>query len=164
MSISDLTNQFFIETLVQKDLSIKVGVELKKLKISSKDNFFNPLELNTDSYVFEDSNFFSMIGAIKFDTFDDKFYPKTGTFVEGNAQLFLSSTGMNADNSQFSYLKLNIAKAFSVFENWSFVFGAQSGVKIGSTKIKSLDFGLGGYAYNNINNYFSFFAVCKCPF
>ena len=64
---------------------------------------------------------------------------------------------MNADNSQFSYLKLNIAKAFSVFENWSFVFGAQSGVKIGSTKIKSLDFGLGGYAYNNINNYFSFF-------
>jgi NTE family protein len=157
VSISDLTNQFFIETLVQKDLSIKVGVELKKLKISSKDNFFNPLQLNTDSYVFEDSNFFSMIGAIKFDTFDDKFYPKTGTFVEGNAQLFLSSTGMNADNSQFSYLKLNIAKAFSVFENWSFVFGAQSGVKIGSTKIKSLDFGLGGYAYNNINNYFSFF-------
>ena len=117
VSISDLTNQFFIETLVQKDLSIKVGVELKKLKISSKDNFFNPLQLNTDSYVFEDSNFFSMIGAIKFDTFDDKFYPKTGTFVEGNAQLFLSSTGMNADNSQFSYLKLNIAKAFSVFEN-----------------------------------------------
>ena len=157
VSISDLTNQFFIETLVQKDLSIKVGVELKKLKISSKDNFFNPLELNTDSYVFEDSNFFSMIGAIKFDTFDDKFYPKTGTFFEGNAQLFLSSTGMNADNSQFSYLKLNIAKAFSIFENWSFVFGAQSGVKIGSTKIKSLDFGLGGYAYNNINNYFSFF-------
>ena len=157
VSISDLTNQFFIETLVQKDLSIKVGVELKKLKISSKDNFFNPLQLNTDSYVFEDSNFFSMIGAIKFDTFDDKFYPKTGTFFEGNAQLFLSSTGMNADNSQFSYLKLNIAKAFRVFENWSFVFGAQSGVKIGSTKIKSLDFGLGGYAYNNINNYFSFF-------
>ena len=157
VSISDLTNKFFVETLIQKDLSIKVGVELKHLKISSNDNFFNSLNGNTDSYVFEDSNFFSMFGAIKLDTFDDKFYPKTGIFVEGNSQLFISSSGMNSDNSQFSYLKLNIAKAFSVFEDCSLVFGAQSGVKIGSTKIKTLDFGLGGYAYNNINNYFSFF-------
>ena len=132
-------------------------MELKHLKISSNDNFFNSLNGNTDSYVFEDSNFFSMFGAIKLDTFDDKFYPKTGIFVEGNSQLFISSSGMNTDNSQFSYLKLNIAKAFSVFEDCSLVFGAQSGVKIGSTKIKTLDFGLGGYAYNNINNYFSFF-------
>ena len=155
-SISDLTNQFFIETLIKKDLSIKIGVELKKLTISSSDNYLNSL-FNTNSYVFEDSNFFSLYGSLKLDTFDDKFFPKDGIFIEGNTQLFLSSSASNNNFSQFSYLKLNIAKAFSIFNNGSFVLGAQSGVKIGSSEIKSLDFGLGGYAYNNINNYFSFF-------
>ena len=155
-SISDLTNQFFIETLIKKDLSIKIGVELKKLTISSSDNYLNSL-FNTKSYIFEDSNFFSLYGSLKLDTFDDKFFPKDGIFIEGNTQLFLSSSASNNNFSQFSYLKLNIAKAFSVFNNGSFVLGAQSGVKIGSSEIKSLDFGLGGYAYNNINNYFSFF-------
>ena len=156
VSISDFTNQFFIETLIKKDLSIKVGLEHKKLIISSKDNFFNTL-LDEDSYVFEDSNFFSLVGGIKFDTFDDKIFPKNGFLFEGNAQLFLSSLGDNSDFSQFSYLKLNISKAFNAFDNWSFVLGAQSGVKIGRANIKSLDFGLGGYGYNNINNYFSFY-------
>ena len=155
-SISDLTNQFFIETLIKKDLSIKIGVELKKLTISSSDNYLNSL-FNTNSYIFEDSNFFSLYGSLKLDTFDDKLFPKDGIFIEGNTQLFLSSSASNNNFSQFSYLKLNIAKAFSVFNNGSFVLGAQSGVKIGSSEIKSLDFGLGGYAYNNINNYFSFF-------
>ena len=155
-SISDLTNQFFIETLIKKDLSIKIGVELKKLTISSSDNYLNSL-FNTNSYIFEDSNFFSLYGSLKLDTFDDKFFPKDGIFIEGNTQLFLSSSASNNNFSQFSYLKLNIAKAFSIFNNGSFVLGAQSGVKIGSSEIKSLDFGLGGYAYNNINNYFSFF-------
>ena len=35
---------------------------------------------------------------------------------EGNAQaFFLSSLGDNSDFSQFSYLKLNISKAFNAF-------------------------------------------------
>ena len=156
ISVSDFTNQFFIETLIKKDLSIKVGVELKNLTISSKDNFFNSL-LSTDSYTFEDSNLFSLFGALKLDTLDDKFFPKNGILIEGNNQIFLSSPGSNSYFSQFSFLKLNIAKAFRIFDNGSLVLGAQSGVKIGSTDIKSLDFGLGGYGYNNINNYFSFF-------
>ena len=156
ISVSDFTNQFFIETLIKKDLSIKVGVELKNLTISSKDNFFNSL-LSTDSYTFEDSNLFSLFGALKLDTLDDKFFPKNGILIEVNNQIFLSSPGSNPYFSQFSFLKLNIAKAFRIFDNGSLVLGAQSGVKIGSTDIKSLDFGLGGYGYNNINNYFSFF-------
>ena len=156
ISVSDFTNQFFIETLIKKDLSIKVGVELKNLTIFSKDNFFNSL-LSTDSYTFEDSNLFSLFGALKLDTLDDKFFPKNGILIEVNNQIFLSSPGSNPYFSQFSFLKLNIAKAFRIFDNGSLVLGAQSGVKIGSTDIKSLDFGLGGYGYNNINNYFSFF-------
>ncbi len=64
ISISDFSNQFFIETLIKKDLSIKVGLELKNLTISSKDNFFNSL-LSTDSYVFEDSNLFQPVWSTK---------------------------------------------------------------------------------------------------
>ena len=156
VTISDFTNQFFIETLIKKDLSIKVGLEYKKLIISSRDNFFKTL-FNEDPYFFEDSNFFSYVGGLKFDTFDDKIFPKNGFLFEGNAQLFLSYSGIKSDFSQFSYIKLNIAKAFNFFNNWSFVLGAQSGVKIGGSNMKSLDFGLGGYGYNNINNYFSFY-------
>ena len=156
VSISDFNNQFFIETLIKKDLSIKVGLEYKKLIISSRDNFFNTL-FDKDSYIFEDRNFFSLVGSIKFDTFDDKVFPKNGFLFEGNAQAFLSSSGINSDFSQFSYLKLNVAKAFNFFNNGSFVLGVQSGVKIGRANLKSLDFSLGGYAHNNINNYLSFY-------
>ena len=156
VSISDLTNQFFIETLIRKDLSVKVGVELKKLTISSNDNLFNLL-FNTDSYVFEDSNYFSLFGALKLDNFDDKFFPKSGFFFEGNTQLYLASSNYNNNFSQFSYLNIHLAKAFSIFNNWSFTLGAQSGFKIGNTTIKSLDYGLGGYGHNQINNYLSFY-------
>jgi NTE family protein len=76
---------------------------------------------------------------------------------EGSTQLFLASSNYNKNFSQFSYINLNIAKAFNFFDHLSILTGIQSGVKIGNTELQSLDFGLGGYGYNNINNCFSFY-------
>ena len=156
ISISDFTNQFFIETLIKKDLAVKLGFEYKNLSISTKDNYFVALS-GSESYKFEDSDFFSLLGGLKLDTFDDKFFPKKGFLFEGSTQLFLASSNYNKNFSQFSYINLNIAKAFNFFDNLSLLTGIQSGVKIGNTELQSLDFGLGGYGYNNINNYFSFY-------
>ena len=41
MDFSEFTHQFFVETLIHKDLAIKIGIELKDLKITTNDNVFS---------------------------------------------------------------------------------------------------------------------------
>jgi NTE family protein len=66
--------------------------------------------------------------------------------------------GNNYDDfSQFSILKANMAKAFSVSDNFSILLGTEGGFRVGYGKVSSLDFGLGGYAFNHTNNTRTFY-------
>jgi NTE family protein len=154
--LSDFSTQLFVETLIHKDLSLKLGLEYKILKLSTKDRALNGL-FNSQRFIFEDNNLLSLVGALKIDTIDNWFFPTSGFVFEGLSQLFLSHSRNETNTPQFSFLKSNLAKAFSFGKNISFVIGTEGGFKLGNTNIESLDFGLGGYSHNHINNYSSFY-------
>lgn len=155
VELSDFTNQFFVQTLFRRDFSLKIGGEHKRLNITSE----TILDENSeeDETVFEKSDFFSLFGELKFDTYDNKYYPNKGFYFDGDFQVFLSSSDYNNDFSQFSYAKGEVGYAFSLFKDLSFTVGSQAGFKIGEDSNNSLSFALGGYGNNFINNFISFY-------
>ena len=154
-TISDFTTTFFVETLIKKDFSFKIGASYKQLRVHVQNPVFASL-FQSDTYHIEESNFFSLNASMKFDTLDDIFFPTCGFLFEGHADLYL--TASEYDNfSQFSILKANIAKAFSVTDQLSVLIGTEGGFRVGYDKVSSLNFGLGGYAHNHTNNNRSFY-------
>ena len=154
-TISDFTTSFFVETLIKKDFSFKIGTALKRLKIHVQNPSLASV-FQSDKYQIEDSQFFSLNASMKFDTLDDVFFPTSGFLFEGHADLYLAGNNYD-DFSQFSILKANMAKAFSVSDNFSILLGTEGGFRVGYGKVSSLDFGLGGYAFNHTNNTRTFY-------
>ena len=156
VKLSDQTNQFFVQNLFSKDFSLKLGVEHKRLKITS-DTFVEDPDEEIEQTTFERSDFFSVFGNLKFDTFDNKYFPKNGLYFDGNFQIFLSSSDFNNDFSEFSIAKANLKYAFSFLDKFSVVLSTEGGFKIGDDSNNSLNFALGGYGQNLINNFISFY-------
>ncbi len=154
-TISDFTTSFFVETLIKKDFSFKIGTAIKRLKIQVQNPSLTAL-FQSDKYQIEDSQLFSLNASMTFDTLDDIFFPSRGFLFEGHADLYLSGSNYD-DFSQFSILKTNMAKAFSLSDRFSLLLGTEGGFRVGYDKVSSLDFGLGGYAYNHTNNNRSFY-------
>ncbi len=154
--LEDLTNQFYLQTLFRKDLSLSLGAELKRLKITSETIVNNP-DPNANKTTFENSDFFSLFGNLKFDTYSNRFFPKTGFLFDGDFQLYVSSSNFNNNFAQFSFAKANIGYVVGVSDKFSILFGSEGGFRIGDHSNQSLSFALGGYGNNFINNFISFY-------
>ena len=156
IKLSDQTNRFFVQNLFSKDFSLKLGVEHKRLEITSETFVEDPDE-EIEQTTFERSDFFSVFGNLKFDNFDNKYFPNNGLYFDGDFQIFLSSSDFNNDFSEFSIAKANLRYAFSFLDKFSVVLSTEGGFKIGDDSNNSLNFALGGYGQNLINNFISFY-------
>ena len=156
IELKDFTNQFYLQTLFRKDMSLVLGAEHKKLQITSETIVNNP-NPNADETTFEDSDFFSLFGKLKFDTYSNKYFPKSGFLFDSDFHLYLSSSDFNNNFAQFSFAKTKIGYVFSLSNNFSVLLGSEGGFKIGDNSNQSLSFALGGYGNNFINNFISFY-------
>ena len=152
--ISDFTNQVFVQTLFRRDFRLRTGAQHKRLNITSE-TFNN--SGSDDEFTFEKSDFFSVYGELKFDTFDNKYYPNKGFLFDSEFQLYFSSTDYNNNFSEFSYAKADLGYAFSLWDKLSVVLDSKGGFKIGEDSNNSLNFALGGYGNNFINNFVAFY-------
>ncbi len=154
-TLSDFTGTFFVETLIKKDFSLKIGATFKRLNMYASSPSL-ATTFQDVKYQIEESDFSITNATVKYDTLDDVFFPSSGFLFEGSGDLYL--TASKYDNfSQFLILKTNIAKAFSINNKISILVGTEGGFMVGDDKISALNFGLGGYAHNHLNNNGSFF-------
>jgi NTE family protein len=154
-TISDLTASFFVETLIKKDLSFKLGARFKRLSIeASSPSLVNVFQAS--EYQIENSDFFSLNTRLRYDTLDNIFFPTKGLLFETDGNLFLTASSAE-DFTQFLNVKTNIAKAFLIAKELSMMVGIEGGFRLGNDNISALNFGLGGYARNHINNYGNMF-------
>lgn len=152
---TDFTTSFFVETLIKRDLSFKIGASLKRLNIFAS----SPSLVNTfqkPKYEIVNEDFSNLNAQFMYDTIDNLFFPSSGFLFKGGADLYLTASNMD-EFSQFSVLKANIAKAFSATNDISFMVGTEGGFMIGNAEIPMLNFGLGGYTHQKINNNGTFF-------
>lgn len=154
IELQDFNNQIFIQTLFKKDFALRLGGEYKHLKITSETLFSENQE---DDIVFENTGYLSVFGNLKYDSYDNRYFPKSGFYFDGNFQLYLHASDFNADFSEFSIAKADIGYAFNVSKKVAFNISSQGGFTIGDDSTTALGFALGGYGYNFINNFESFY-------
>lgn len=146
----DITNQAYIQTIFFQKFLIGGGLEFKHLKINSK-------TLESDSTTFEDSNYTSAFGYLKYDSFDNKYFPKKGWCFEGNVQSYLSSSDYTNKFNRFSIFKGEAAIVRTIFKKATLKLQSEAGFAVGEKSVSFLDFVLGGYGYSTINNFKHFY-------
>ena len=151
----DLTNRFFLQTLIKQDFLLTLGLEHKRLKISTETILDD--NLGEGKTVFEKSDFISTYGQLKLDSFTDRYFPKRGFLIDCDFHLYWSSSDYNNTFSQFSIAKGDFAFAFGIADKLHAKVGTSGGFKIGNDDTQSLDFVLGGYGNNFVNNFIPFY-------
>ncbi|MES2854050.1 MAG: patatin-like phospholipase family protein [Bacteroidota bacterium] len=146
----DLTNQAYFQSLFVQKFLIGGGIELKYLKIKSE------TLANTDP-VIDNSNYLSLFGYMKFDSFDNKYFPKKGWYFSGDIQSYLVSSNYTGDFQPFSIAKADFGVAATLFKNATVKFSTDAGFSFGNESVSFFNFILGGYGYNPINNFKYFY-------
>jgi NTE family protein len=147
---ADFTNQIYIQTLFSKKFIIGAGVELKQLKISTN-------TLSSDSGIFDNSSYFSAFGYLKYDSFDNKYFPKKGWYFIADGQSYLFSSNYTNTFNRFSILKADAGWARKIGKKTTIKIQSEAGLSIGNESVPFLNFVLGGYGYNPINNFKHFY-------
>lgn len=150
VDFSDFTNQAYVQTVFIQKFLIGAGLEFKYLKIKSQ-------TLEDNSPVFEKSNYTSLFGYMKYDSFDNKYFPKSGWYFSGDFQSFLNSSNYTNQFNKFSIAKGDFGFAKTFYKKATIKVQSEAGFAIGSESVHFFDFVLGGYGFNTINNFKHFY-------
>jgi NTE family protein len=145
----DLSNQVYIQSVFAQKFLIGVGAEFQYLNISSE-----TLELNS---TITKSDYTSLFGYIKYDSYDNKYFPKKGWYFSGNPQFYMFSSENSSKFEPFSIVSGEAGIAKTIFKHTTIKFQAEAGASIGNKSLPYFDFMLGGYGFNNTNNFKYFY-------
>ncbi|WP_414652901.1 patatin-like phospholipase family protein, partial [Gelidibacter sp.] len=124
VELQDQTNQFYVQTLFRKDFALSLGGEHKRLKIKSETVIAN---VPGEKRIFENTDYLSVFGTLKLDTYDNKYYPKKGFYFNGDFHLYLHASKFNKEFNQFSIAKADIGYAFKLSDKFSANIFTQGG-------------------------------------
>lgn len=142
---SDFTQQVYLQTLFIQRFIIGGGLELKHLKIQSE-------TLQNTQPIFDNSDYFSVFGNLKYDSYDNKYYPKKGWFFSGDFQTYLSSSDFSKTFVPNSIAKGHVGIAAKLFRHATVKVESEAGFTIGEKSSPYFNFILGGYGFHPINN------------
>ncbi|SDG46859.1 patatin-like phospholipase family protein [Psychroflexus sediminis] len=146
---NDFTNQIYAETFLTKDFKFGLGAEYKFLEATTE-TFIEDPEVNEAETIIEKDNLFSTFGYLRIDTLDDKFYPSSGFLFSGQLNIYFP---LFDDYSEFAIAKGEIGYAQPLFKNVSGYIGSELGFRTGNENLAALNFFLGGFGNQTINNF-----------
>ncbi|MGO4913466.1 patatin-like phospholipase family protein [Leeuwenhoekiella sp. W20_SRS_FM14] len=152
---TDFTNQIYIQTLFQKQFSFNLGLEHKFLKIDTES--VRLVEDPNSKVYFDNSHYFSTYGSLLLDSFDNKYFPTSGWYFNGDFHLYLLSSDYNNNFEEFSVGSARLKYAHKILPKLSVLVGVEGGFKIGASEGGSFDFILGGWGNDFINNIIPFY-------
>jgi NTE family protein len=141
----DLTNQIYVQTIFAQKFLIGLGLEHQYINIAS--NSFKEERTYIDK-----SNYLSAFGFLKYDSFNNKYFPKKGWYFFADAQSFITSSNYNNDFNRYSIVKADAAIVQNFFKKIAVKFQSEIGFTIGKDANNIFDFALGGYGFNPVNN------------
>lgn len=162
MDVTDLTNQIYLQTVLQEEFAFTIGAEHKFLRYSTRtlgEGTGSEATLTDDDgrTTFEKSNYFNAFSKITLDTYDDKYFPTKGLIFDSDLHVYLFSSDYNENFKEFSIAKARLGTAIPILHNLSFNIEAEGGVKLGTSDVTSFDFILGGFGNDFVNNFVPFF-------
>ncbi|WP_378186202.1 patatin-like phospholipase family protein [Aquimarina sp. W85] len=151
----DYTVQVYAQTLLKQTFSLGFGLEYKNLNIFTET--FGEDENLVPQTVFDDSDYIGAYSSLRFDSFDNKYFPAKGYLFAADLNGYFYSSDFNENFKEFSVFKAKIGYAFPLRHNISIHTEAEAGSKIGNTDLDSFDFFLGGFGTKTINNFIPFY-------
>jgi len=150
IDFSDFTQQAYFQTLFFQKFLIGAGLEHKQIKITSS-------TLSNTKTVFENSDYTSIFGYLKFDSLDNIYFPKKGWFVNGDLHSYLYSTDFTNNFNRYSIIKADAGITRTFYKRFNLKLTTEVGFSFGEPSVNFLDFVLGGYGFNAINNFTPFY-------
>lgn len=154
MKVTDVTNKIFVQTQYKNDLTLTLGAQHKRYKITSETVLPSA---NQNKTTFEKSDYVGTFANLRFDSFDNKYYPNSGLYFNSDFNLYLYSSDYNNNFTQFSTITASLGYAHALTNRLSAHVSTGAGAKINGKDYAYLDFVLGGYANNFINNFKTFY-------
>ncbi len=157
----DFTNRFFAQTTFNKRTAFGLGLEVKDLKISS-DTFLT----NSEETIFDDSTYLNSFAFLHIDTYNKSAFPTKGFLIDANFRWFMWSNRNDKINefangsikyNQYSQVDGKFGFATTFWRNFTFQSILQAGFTLGEEDSEILDYRLGGYNKNYINNFIPFY-------
>lgn len=146
----DLNNQAYFQTIFVQKFLMGGGLEYKYLKINSP-------TLTGEGNIIDKSNYFSAFAYLKYDSFDDKYFPSSGLYFSTDLQTYMASSDYTNKFKPFSIAKAEVSLVKTFFKKATVKIGADAGFNIGSDSVPFFDFIFGGYGYSKINNFNYFY-------
>lgn len=155
LDYNDFTNRLYFETIFNRSSLLGIGAEHKYLRFLSETiGIDEDLRPRT---IFESTNYYSAFGYLNYDTLDDPFFPTKGLLFDGNIYLYLFAQGRNNNFEEFSIAQAKLGYAVTLIPTISLFAVTEGGITLGdTTNTKSLDFVLGGYGFQTVNNIIPF--------
>jgi len=141
----DFTNQAYIQTVSFQKFLLGIGIENKNLKITSE-------TISNATPIIQKNNYWSVFESLKYDSFDNKYFPKKGWSFSTNLNTYLSSSNFENQFEPFSIAKSEFSVVKTLFQKTTIEFQVDAGLKFGKGSEPILDFALGGFGFNPINN------------
>lgn len=158
---TDFTNALYLQTTFDKKFAFGLGIEHKRLKVTSL-NLLN----NGDETFFDKSNYGSIYSFLKLDTYNKEMFPTKGFYAnigfkwfiwsDRNKKLLKLEAGSNPF-SQFSQLEATLGGAVTLFKKLTLQYTSDIGYTLGKKPSQIFDYHLGGYNRNYINNFTTFY-------
>ena len=149
----DFSTRLFLQSTIKDRWAFRVGLEHKFINAFT-DEIIDDEE---NRIYFEKSHFFNVFGKIMLDTYDTKYFPKNGVYLNSEYLLYGASSDYNGNFNTFSQLSGRVGFAYSFFNKLTFHVISEAGVTIGNNENEVLDYHLGGYNENYINTFVPFY-------
>ena len=150
IDFASLTNQIYFQTIFIQKFLIGGGIEHQNLSIKSK-------TVDSNRPYFENSDYGSIFGYLKYDALDNKYFPKKGWYFLGDYQAYLLSSDYTNTFNKFSIAKGEIGFAHTLFNRMTTKVQSEMGFNFGKESVHFFDFVLGGYGFAPINNFRPFY-------
>ena len=145
IDFTDITNQAYVQTIFAQKFSFGAGLEFKYLNIKSE-------TLENSTPIFDKSNYLSAFGYLKYDSFNQKYFPKKGWSFSGDLKTFLYSSDYTNLFERFSIARADAGIVFEPIKRTTIKLQTEGGFAIGERTISFFDFVLGGYGFVSANN------------
>ncbi len=146
----DLTNQLYFQSIFAQKFLIGIGLEHKYLNINSE-------TVNDSNNEIDNSHYESVYAYMKFDSFDNQYFPTKGWYLTGGVHNYLLSSNFSGLFEPFSIAKADAGLAVKIFNKITFKFQTEGGFSIGETSVPFFDFALGGFGFIPVNNFRPFY-------
>ena len=146
----DLTNQLYFQSIFAQKFLVGIGLEHKYVNIESE-------TLAATNPVLDRSDYTSVFAYLKYDSFDNQYFPQKGWYFSSDLHNYLFSSNYTGNFNPFSIAKADAGFALKILKNATLKVQAEAGFSIGDDSIPFFNFVLGGYGFIPLNNFKPFY-------